>query len=282
MLTLLTPSTRHLIRPMDLLVTFTSFSDGAYNIEIPAEVQDCVVRLIHNTRTHDDWILLYLLIDQLLQRRCQIDLILPYVSYGRQSPDYLATLLRPLKNPSIFRIVTVDLHQDREGIMTVSMAPLIAKDIQDRGLGHALLVAPDKGAAQRVIRVAHLTGQPVIGLTKVRSFGQVVVLGAEGGGRVVGKDVIIIDDMVDTGATLMACADYLLDQGVSSVHVMATHGLLSQGVDAWAHQFASLTFLNTLPPLTNNKSIRWLDSRESLNKLGAVSPSNHVKLIGSL
>ncbi|AIK97108.1 phosphoribosyltransferase family protein [Candidatus Odyssella acanthamoebae] len=262
MITYVTPSAIHLAGETDRIVEVSLFCDGAYDINLPEEIQNCPVRLIHNNRNHDDWILLYLLVEKFAHRQCPLHLMLPYLSYGRQTPDYLQTLFKPLNHTAIQQIATFDLHQDRDGIINLSTAALLAADIKTRGLETALLISPDRGSISRVERLATLTGQQVVGLEKVRSHDGVTItsssaLSAEG-------KSIIIDDMIDTGSTLKACIQYLLRQGFKDVHVYATHGVLSWGIGEWAEDLASLTFINTLPAVSGNDTVRWLDIRGEL------------------
>jgi ribose-phosphate pyrophosphokinase len=263
MITYVTPSALHLAGKTDHILEVSLFCDGAYDLNLPEEIQNCPVRLIHNNRNHDDWILLYLLVEKFADRHCLLHLILPYISYGRQTPEYLQTLFKPLNHPVIHHIATFDLHQDREGIINLSTAALLAADIKKRGLETAVLIAPDRGSIYRVERLATLTGQQVVGLEKVRSPDRVTITSsssfyAEG-------QAIIVDDMIDTGSTLKACSQYLLGQGFTDVHVYATHGVLSYGIGKWAEDLASLTFVNTLPAVNGNDRVRWLDIRGELS-----------------
>lgn len=264
MLTCLTPSASHLACHADILLGITFFDDGAYDIKLPEDLANCVVRLIHNNRTHDDWILLYLLLGQLGRRNCQVELVLPYLSYGRQSSDYLDILLRPLLGLSFVQaITTVDLHQEYDGLVNLTTAALVAADIQERGLQEAVLIAPDHGASRRVEQLARLTGQRVVSLYKERSANSVSISSTASLSKE--KEALIVDDMIDTGTTLQACIDHIFNQGVSSVHVIATHAVLSSGVGAWVDKLASLTFTNTLFPGKLPPSIRWLDIRKELS-----------------
>ncbi len=262
MITCVTPSALHLACETDHVLEASLFCDGAYDINLSSDLQNCSVRLIHNNRTHDDWILLYLLVGKFAQRQCSLQLMLPYISYGRQTPDYLQTLLKPLNHSAIQQILTFDLHQDQMGIINLSTATLLASDIRRRGLQQALLIAPDEGSIRRMERLATLTGQQVVGLKKVRSREGITITSSTPlSGR---GEAIIVDDMVDTGSTLKACIEYLFQYGLKTVHVYATHGVLSYGVGDWATGLASLTFLNTLPADERNDTVRWLDIRGEL------------------
>lgn len=253
-----TPSARHLARPGDEILTPEMYCDGAYNIALPDHWAGQKITVIHNCRDHDDWILTYFLVMKLGQHRCQVRLVLPYVSYGRQMPEYLEALLRPLHQPHVDSIETFDLHQHCDLIQSRCLSPLIAADIKDCALTDAVLIAPDKGSIHRVGQVGKLTGQPVIGLQKTRTPGQVSITSTQDFPK--GKSAIIVDDMVDTGSTLKACAEYLLSVGARDVHVYATHGVLSFGFGDWSAPFASLTFLNTLPAIDG--PARWLSIAE--------------------
>lgn len=262
MKTYISPTAKHLALENEPILEISKFCDGAYNIKLPDEVHNCSVRLIHNNRFHDDWILLYLLIKQFIERQCKIELILPYISYGRQKPIFLQTLLQPLHHPLIQSITTLDLHQEQDGVVNKSTVSFVAKDILDRGLQSAILIAPDKGSIQRVERLGSLTGQQIIQLNKVRGDGTISISSA----TLLPQDLeaIIVDDMIDTGATLKACIQYLIAHGLKTIHVYATHGVLSYGIGDWSSQLTSLTFLNTLPALDLYPTVRWLNIREEL------------------
>ncbi len=253
-----TPSSHHLATDQDHVFQPEVYCDGAYNIILPSSWQGQEITLIHNCRDHHDWILAYLLIQKLGIVQCSVHLVLPYISYGRQLPEYLTTLLAPLHQPHVQSIKTFDLHQPIGLIENQCLSSLIAADIQKRNLQDAVLIAPDKGSIHRVGTVAKINGQLVIGLHKTRQPDQVVITSTEPFPQ--GKTAIIVDDMVDTGSTLKACAEYLLKAGATTVHVYATHGVLSYGLGDWALPFASITFSDTLPP-THDKA-RWISISE--------------------
>ncbi|MBW8309552.1 MAG: hypothetical protein K0M45_07970 [Candidatus Paracaedibacteraceae bacterium] len=264
MITCVTSSAIHLAGETDYVLDASLFCDGAYDINLPMEMQNCSVQLLHNNRTHNDWILLYLLVEKFARCHCSLHLMLPYISYGRQTPDYLQTLLKPLKHSAVQQVSTVDLHQEHADIINLSTASLLASDIKRRGLETALLIAPDRGSIGRLERLAGLTGQQVIGLEKFRSSQGVKI--ASSTSLPIGGEAVIVDDMVDTGSTLKACIEYLFQRGLKTVHVYATHGVLSYGIGDWAKGLASLTFLNTLPPLERNDTVRWLNIKGLLCK----------------
>ena len=249
-----TPSSQHLASDQDYIFHPEIYCDGAFNVVIPSEWAGQEITLIHNCRTHDDWILAYFLVMKLGMHACTVRLILPYVSYGRQLSEYLTTLLQPLHQPHVISILTYDLHQSNDLIQNQCLSALIADNIASRPFQDAVLIAPDKGSASRVAQVSKITNQPVIGLHKTRQPGSVSVTSSEP--FPVGKSAIIVDDMVDTGSTLKACADHLLEVGATAVHVYATHGVLSYGFGEWAKPFASMTFLTTLPPIEG--TARWI------------------------
>lgn len=249
-----TPSSQHLADITDFVITPEVYCDGAYNITFPENWSGQKITVIHNCRKHDDWILLYLIVMKLGQKSCTVHLILPYISYGRQLPEYLATLLQPAYQSHVIKIDSFDLHQPISLIENRCLSSLVAHDIQDSKLQDAVLIAPDKGSIDRVGQVARRTGHSVIALQKQREPGRVTITSTDQFPE--GKSAIIVDDMVDTGSTLKACATYLLTAGAKDVHVYATHGVLSYGFGDWATHFKSITFLNTLPPIEGQA--RWI------------------------
>lgn len=253
-----TLSSQHLAKETDYVFKPEVYCDGAYNIVIPSDWAQQSITLVHNCRDHNDWVLLYFLVMKLGLTGCLVHLILPYVSYGRQLPEYLTTLLLPLNQPHVKSIKTFDLHQPINGIHNECLSPLIAKDIKSRSLGDLVLVAPDEGSVQRVKQVAESLNISVIALLKNRDAGQVFITPNDPFPQ--GKIAIIVDDMVDTGSTLKACANYLISAGAAAVHVYATHGVLSYGLGDWIQPFASISFLNTLPSIEGDA--RWISIHE--------------------
>ncbi len=165
----------------------------------------------------------------------QVTALLPYLGYARQDKAPaeeslgMAWVGGLLRAAGVDDVVTVDVHSPRDGellglpLVSLSPADLFAAAIRARGLETATLVAPDQGAVARCAAVRDRLGTQaaVISFVKERSAGG-VRLGEPSGA--VGERALLVDDILDTGATLVLAARALVRQGVREIHVMVTHG----------------------------------------------------------
>ncbi|HEY3418154.1 MAG TPA: ribose-phosphate diphosphokinase [Armatimonadota bacterium] len=167
----------------------------------------------------------------------EITALLPYLAYARQDRDEpgrsraIGWMGTALQDAGITEIVTVDIHSRQAvelfPIPVFSLAPaaLYAAEIQNLAWQHAALVAPDAGAVGRceaVKEAGGLTG-PIIHLRKERTADG-VHSELEGNAE---SQAVIIDDMLDTGETLLACCQALRQAGTERIMIMVTHGLFT-------------------------------------------------------
>jgi len=168
--------------------------------------------------------------------------LLPYLAYSRhdrkepgrsRGAAWAGALLGAA---GVGAIVTIDVHSRRAArvvpmpLLSVSSAELFAAEIERRSLHDATIVAPDQGAVERCKAVARKAGmkRSVAVVTKTRTPQGVVLRRLRGN---IGKRAIIVDDMLDTGGTLLACSRELRRRGAREIHVFVTHGLFTG--DAW-------------------------------------------------
>lgn len=165
----------------------------------------------------------------------RVTAVLPYLAYSRQDRiapgESLATawLGGLLRASGIDRLVTVDLHNPnargllRVPVRSLSPAPRFAGLIRDPA--SATFVAPDRGAVERCRALARAAGgrTPIVTFEKERTRrGATSVMRGTPGPR-----AVIVDDILDTGATLAACARTLRDAGCRDVTVVVTHALFT-------------------------------------------------------
>lgn len=190
--------------------------------------------LVHNLypSTHDKIIELIFLLNQLSTLNVPITLILPYLAYGRQ-PNALQTIAELLKTSKVVRVITVDIHcEEALKCFKIPIINLNSTSILKEVLkmhDRTLLIAPDKGAHKRVKTLAAALDQQHVAFYKKRSNkGCALNLEENIAHLIAGKDCFIIDDIVDTGATLGACFDRLKAIGARSISAFITHGLFTQ------------------------------------------------------
>jgi ribose-phosphate pyrophosphokinase len=159
-----------------------------------------------------------------------------------------------LSAAGVDRVMTMDLHADQiQGFFEVPVDHLFASSIflphiKEMGLPNLLIAAPDTGGTKRASAYAkHLGVDMAICYKQRKVANQVDSMTVIG--EVAGKDVVLIDDMIDTAGTLTKAADMLMEQGASSVRAVCTHAVLSGNACAKLQnsQLAELIVTNTIP-----------------------------------
>jgi ribose-phosphate pyrophosphokinase len=210
------------------------FSSDEIAISVPRYFHDAVV--VASTVSGEDWMELFLLLDALRDSK-NLVLCLPYVGYARQdvqkqNESFGAGLFfRLLETMNVSRCIIVDNHGEpstRIPTLHVSCGKIFAEDIKSRhNPDEIVVVSPDIGGARRANSVARAIGCDFAICHKTRNTsGQLEKIDVLG--NVARKRCILIDDIVDTGATLCLAAASLLKAGCASVEAYATHGLLSK------------------------------------------------------
>ena len=169
----------------------------------------------------------------------RITAVIPWFPYSRQ--DRKAKPREPISSRLVAdmlqlagadRILTMDLHAGQiQGFFTIPVdhmtaLPLFGRHFRDLGLeGEGVVsVAPDAGRAKHAVRFAEMIGAGFAIMHKTRP-GRDSAEVSEITGRVAGKTVIVGDDVITTGGTLLANVEALRDHGVEDVFLFATHGL---------------------------------------------------------
>ena len=192
----------------------TKFPDGECYTRIDTESLDDDVVIVQNTYPNDNLIEMFLLQDAV--RRL-----------GARSPESAKVMCRHL-NMGCDRVVTIDIH--KEVVLDnfdcphtdLKAAPVIADYFKDRKID--LVLSPDIGAAGRAKEVGERMGVPYDHLEKTRLSGTDVRI-APAKMDCTGKRVLIVDDMISTGGTIIAAAQALREAGAVSVSVACTHGV---------------------------------------------------------
>ena len=166
--------------------------------------------------------------------------VTPWYGYSRQDkksaprePISARLMAELLEVAGIDRLVTMDLHAGQvQGFFSrpvdhMTAMPILTQFVIDRLTDEDLvIIAPDAGRVKLVRKFAQKVGAPYALLEKERPAQQVAEIGYVIG-DVKGKTAIIVDDIIDTGGTLSAAAQTVLDEGAESVYAVATHGVFS-------------------------------------------------------
>ena len=218
--------------------------------------QEIFVEILENVRGEDAFVLQstsypandnlmeLLIITDALRRSSakRITAVLPYFGYARQdrrsqgrTPISAKLVANLITNAGVDRVLTLDLHAGQiQGFFDIPTdnlfgAPLMARDIKDRlEWKNAMVVSPDVGGVVRARALAKRIDAPLAIVDKRRDRpGESEVMNIIG--SVEGRSCILIDDIVDSGGTLVNAAEALLAQGAKEVYAYITHGVLSGG-----------------------------------------------------
>lgn len=222
-------------------VTLMRFSDGEFQTSIEETVRGRDVFIIQSTFPPADNLLEMLLMVDAAKRASarQIVAVMPYFGFARQDRKDqprvaigAKLVANMLAAAGVTRLITMDLHADQiQGFFDVPVDHLYASSIflpyiQGLNLPNLTMAAPDMGGSKRANAYAKFLKCDIVICYKQRSKANVVdsmtVIG-----DVEGKDIVLVDDLVDTAGTLTKAADMMLDRGANSVRAICTHPLLS-------------------------------------------------------
>jgi ribose-phosphate pyrophosphokinase len=248
------------------------FSDGEFEPSFDETVRGADVFLIQSTTPPSDNLMELLLMIDAAKRASAANIIavMPYFGYARQDkkgkprvPIGAKLVSNLLTAAGVDRIMTMDLHADQiQGFFEVPVDHLYAselfiEDITSLNLPNLTIASPDMGGSKRANAYAKILNSGVVICYKERKqanvIGEMKVLG-----DVKGKDVVIIDDMVDTGGTLTKAADLMIENGATSVRAYCTHAILSgkayERLDN--SNITELVVTNTIPKTHSSSKVR--------------------------
>lgn len=228
--------------------TIRRFADMEVSVEIHENIrgEDVFVLQSTNYPANDNLMELLLTLDALKRSSAKrVTAVMPYFGYARQdrksgprTPISAKLVANLITNAGADRVLTLDLHAGQiQGFFDIPVdnlyaAPLFAKDIKERYEGRdVIIVSPDVGGVVRARALAtRLTTDLAIIDKRRERAGVSEVMNVIG--DVNGRDCILVDDIVDSGGTLVNAANALIANGAKSVSVYVTHGVLSgQAVD---------------------------------------------------
>ncbi|MHB8770591.1 MAG: ribose-phosphate diphosphokinase [Syntrophales bacterium] len=220
----------------------SAFADRERRYRLKGEVAGLPVAICASVLPGPESLFDLLALNRLLRENgaAEVALIVPYLGYARQDRPagrgeasigiMVAELVRSLK-PS--RLIVCDVHSERirtalgPSAVELSALPLFAAALTKRP--PEVIVSPDAGSVGRARRLAELlaSNPAVAWVDKVRPRPN-VACARRLHGAVQGKDVLIVDDMIDTGGTLVEAVKLVGEQGAAGVRIAATHGIFSR------------------------------------------------------
>lgn len=222
-------------------VIIQRFSDGEFSPSIEETVRGKDVVIVQSTFPPSDHLMeLLLLIDAAKRASAKrIIAVMPYFGFARQDrkdkprvPIGAKLVANLLTAAGVNRVITMDLHAEQiQGFFEVPVdhlycSTLFAPLLQEMDIAELVIAAPDTGGTKRANAYAKLLGVDLAICYKQRKVANQIesmtVIG-----DVKGKNVVLIDDMIDTAGTLCKAAEMMLENGALSVRAMCTHAVLS-------------------------------------------------------
>ncbi len=223
-------------------VQVSRFSDGEINVNIAKSVRGDDIFIIQPTCSpaNDNLMELLIIVDAFKRSSAgTINAVIPYFGYARQDrkaaprvPITAKLVADMLETAGVDRVITIDLHAAQiQGFFSIPVDHLLGsmlfiEYIKAKNLKNPIIASPDIGGVARARSYAEKLGLDLVIVDKKREkANQCEVMNIIG--DVTGKDVIMLDDMVDTAGTLVKAAEILKQRGATSVMACCTHGVLS-------------------------------------------------------
>ncbi|MDD3322346.1 MAG: ribose-phosphate pyrophosphokinase [Paludibacter sp.] len=217
------------------------FSDGEFSVSYEESIRGQYIYLIQSTFPNSENLMELLLMIDAAKRASayKIIAVIPYFGWARQDRkdkprvSIGAKLIADMLSVAgVDRIITMDLHADQiQGFFNVPVDHLYGSTIfvpyvKSLKLKNLVIASPDVGGSKRAGSYSKHLGVPMVICHKTRDkanvVGEMTIIG-----DVVGKNVIITDDMVDTAGTLCKASDLMMERGATSVRAIVSHGVMS-------------------------------------------------------
>ena len=244
-------------------MVMTKFSDGEFAVSYEESVRGRDLFLVQSTFHNSDNLMeLLLMIDAAKRASAKtINAVIPYFGWARQDRkdkprvSIGAKLVADLLSVAgIDRLITMDLHADQiQGFFDVPVDHLYASGVilpylQSLHLDDLVIASPDVGGSKRANTFAKYLGCPLVLCNKTRARAN-VVSSMQIIGDVKDKNVVVVDDMVDTAGTITMAADVMKAAGAKSVRACASHCVMSGPASERVQNSAleEIVFTNSIP-----------------------------------
>ena len=226
--------------PLGNVITST-YSDGEFQPSFEESIRGSRVFIVGSTHPNSDNLMEMLLMLDAAKRSSakHIAAVLPYFGWARQDrkdkprvPIAAKLVAKMLETAGATRIITMDLHADQiQGFFEKPVDHLFASTIflpyaRSLNLDNLTIASPDMGGSKRAYAYSKFLKSDVVICYKQREKAN-IISHMELIGNVEGKNVILVDDMVDTAGTLTKAADLMIERGALSVRAICTHAILS-------------------------------------------------------
>ncbi len=222
-------------------VSFSKYSDGEFQPSFEESIRGSRVFIIGSTHPSSENLMEMLLMLDAAKRASarHITAVMPYFGWARQDrkdkprvPIGAKLVAKLLEAAGATRIITMDLHADQiQGFFEKPVDHLFASTVflpylKELNLSNLTIASPDMGGSKRAYAYSKYLQSDVVICYKQRKKAN-VISHMELIGDVTGKNVVLVDDMVDTAGTLTKAADLMIERGALSVRAICTHAILS-------------------------------------------------------
>ena len=257
-------------------VAFSRYSDGEYQPSFEESVRGSRVFVVGSTHpTAEHLMELLLMLDAAKRASARhITAVMPYFGWARQDrkdkprvPIAAKLVAKMLEAAGATRIITMDLHADQiQGFFEIPVDHLFGSTLflpylQQLNLENLTIASPDMGGSKRAYSYSKALESDEVICYKQREKANVIAH-MELIGEVTGKNVVLVDDMVDTAGTLTKAADLMMERGALSVRAITTHAILSGNAYERIEKSALLELIVTdsIPLKQTSPKIRVIES----------------------
>lgn len=259
-------------------VSFSHYSDGEFQPSFEESVRGARIFIVGSTNPSSENLMEMLLMLDAAKRASarHITAVIPYFGWARQDrkdkprvPIGAKMIAKIIEAAGATRIITMDLHADQiQGFFEKPVDHLFASTIfvphiKSLNLDNLTIASPDMGGSKRAYAYSRFLESDVVICYKQRKKAN-LISHMELIGDVEGKNVVLVDDMVDTAGTLAHAANLMIEKGAKSVRAVCTHALLSR--DAYTKidesKLEQLIVTDSINNIKKNSKIKVLSCAE--------------------
>ena len=255
-------------------IIISKYSDGEFQPSYEESIRGTRIFIIGSTNPSSENLMELLLMVDAAKRASarHITAVIPYFGWARQDrkdkprvPIAAKMIARMIESAGATRVMTMDLHADQiQGFFQIPVDHLYASTIflpyiESLELDNLCIASPDMGGSKRAYAYAKALKSDVVVCYKQRKKAN-VISHMELIGNVEGKNVVLVDDMVDTAGTLAKAGDLIIEKGAKSVRAICTHGILSGNAYEKIEKsnLEELIVTDTVPKIKSNSKIKVL------------------------